>query len=551
MYKDQIHETIYGYLDYIEANPDEFNEEHRLLPDFIRNVLDDPDVYLDNDMYVRIMKFYDKYVPFEFMPWQKFVIAFVYAVYKDYENEIMLFNRFFIYMGRGGGKNGFITALAMGLQTNIHGVRNYDIDIIANSERQAKTSFDELYDWIDYDRDLEPAFYKTKTEITFLGTNSTLGYRTANPKTADGGRQGALVFDEIHYFEDYDLINVYESGMGKKAKPKYFYISSDGYIRGGVLDDKKESGRDILMGIEPHNGTLYIPFSLDNPNEAGDPSKWVKANPRLKYDKQFADEFYNLYYESRKSSQRMAEFMTKRFNLPTMAEEDTIASIEDVRRCNRPLPLEELKDIPAIGAVDFSSIRDFCSVGLLFNYDGTYYLKEHTFVHERSLVVDYKFPIEESIANGEITLVETADSPIITADHVIDWFYEQMEEGFTIAEIYADEYRIAHMTEQFQLMGLPITTARSGKITDTKLYPLFENIFAQGRLAWGEGKLMNWYTMNTKVVTDNKGNKRFEKIEPKRRKTDGFSMLCHAFNHYLDEENFGTIDYDLIDYGVF
>ncbi len=40
--------------------------------------------------------------------------------------------------------------------------------------------------------------------------------------------------------------------------------------------------------------------------------------------------------------------------------------------------------------------------------------------------------------------------------------------------------------------------------------------------------MMRWYTNNVKVVTNSKGNKTYEKIEPQRRKTDGFMAFVHA-----------------------
>ena len=40
--------------------------------------------------------------------------------------------------------------------------------------------------------------------------------------------------------------------------------------------------------------------------------------------------------------------------------------------------------------------------------------------------------------------------------------------------------------------------------------------------------MMRWYTWNTYKKRDQKGNMSYEKIEPKLRKTDGFSALLHA-----------------------
>ena len=47
-------------------------------------------------------------------------------------------------MGRGGRENGLISAISDFLSTPLHGVKEYHISIVANSEDQAKTSFDEI-----------------------------------------------------------------------------------------------------------------------------------------------------------------------------------------------------------------------------------------------------------------------------------------------------------------------------------------------------------------------------------------------------------------------
>jgi phage terminase large subunit-like protein len=41
---------------------------------------------------------------------------------------------------------------------------------------------------------------------------------------------------------------------------------------------------------------------------------------------------------------------------------------------------------------------------------------------------------------------------------------------------------------------------------------------------------MRWYTNNTCIEVDKKGNTTYLKIEPKTRKTDGFFALIHALS---------------------
>ena len=62
--------------------------------------------------------------------------------------------------------------------------------------------------------------------------------------------------------------------------------------------------------------------------------------------------------------------------------------------------------------------------------------------------------------------------------------------------------------------------------------PVIESWFRTGVLRWGDVPLLRWATNNTKKVrmkTENaSGNYKYEKIEPKSRKTDPFMALVHA-----------------------
>lgn len=53
-------------------------------------------------------------------------------------------------------------------------------------------------------------------------------------------------------------------------------------------------------------------------------------------------------------------------------------------------------------------------------------------------------------------------------------------------------------------------------------------MFKERTLTLEDDRLMRWYISNVMVVTDKKGNKTFQKIEPIKRKTDGFFCLLHS-----------------------
>ncbi|MEY6581904.1 terminase TerL endonuclease subunit, partial [Listeria monocytogenes] len=206
----------------------------------------------------------------------------------------------------------------------------------------------------------------------------TIKYKTSNARTKDGSRPGAVAFDEEHAYEDYSNYAVHTSGLGKKERSRRFHLTTDGYVRGSVLDDRKVLAQQVLNGEKPNSKMFPFICKLDNPDEVQDKTKWAKANPMILYYKPLRIEIDQHWDDAQSSSEIMVEFMTKRMNCPTQDPTTVAVKWEDIKATNQPIP--DLKMAPAIGGIDFADVRDFCAVGLLFKKDGKYIFKHHTFI---------------------------------------------------------------------------------------------------------------------------------------------------------------------------
>lgn len=499
----------------------------KLIENVIKPKLSQPDVIIKHDKIEEQITKINEYFPFELFEWQEFVIALTHCYYDD---DTLVWNQILLMMGRGAGKNGFISGLSFYYTTPFHGIRTYNIDIVANSETQAKTSFNDVYDVIDGNKKLQKHFRYTKEEIIFKKTNSYIHFNTSNAKTKDGLRPGAVIFDEIHEFEKYDNIKVFRSALGKKKYSRTFYITTNGYVRGGVLDDYLELADAILKGENKTSRLLPIIFRLDDENEVHDKKMWSKANPSLIHLPHLKVEMEQEYEEMHDQPQMAIEFMTKRMNVPAQNCFTVVATWDKIMATNRPIP--DLRGYVCIGGIDYSSVQDFTSCGLLFKVADEYIWIQHSFVCHKALNPGkgrkIKFDVEAAEKEGLCTIVY-ADS--IEEHHLTRWFLEQAKK-YRIKKIYCDEYRQKILRAAFAECGLPLEMTRSGEITHSKLHPLIESIFAKEKVIFGDDKMMRWYTNNVYVDDSGhkKGNKVFKKIEEKTRKTDGFFAFLHAMS---------------------
>lgn len=104
-------------------------------------------------------------------------------------------------------------------------------------------------------------------KITGNDTKSVMQYHTSNAGSKDGLRDGCVIYDEIHRYENFDVVNVFSSGLGKVPNAMGFFIGTDGYVREGYLDKMKERAMNFLEGKDL--GDPLFPFicKIDDPKE--------------------------------------------------------------------------------------------------------------------------------------------------------------------------------------------------------------------------------------------------------------------------------------------
>ena len=76
--------------------------------------------------------------------------------------------------------------------------------------------------------------------------------------------------------------------------------------------------------------------------------------------------------------------------------EKSVAPYEQIKATNRPILLDDLQGMEAIGSVDFASIRDFTADGLTIKREGKQYFISHQFARRQFVEKFYAYS-----ANGK------------------------------------------------------------------------------------------------------------------------------------------------------
>lgn len=503
-------------------------ERQKKLCAYVRNVFATEELIIDTeriDKYAGFLRFF----PFDkLFPWEWFLLTLFLCVFKkDGEPR---WDELICIVGRGAGKNGLISFFCFCLVTVANGIMRYNVNIVANSEEQAMTSFNDVWDILEADKaNWKKKFTWNKTEIVSKSTMSKIKYLTSGANSKDGGRPGLVVFDEVHEYVKWKLIEVMTTGLGKIDHGRTAFITSMGDVRDGVLDSLLADCDDILNGEEEDNGRLPFVCTLDSKDEVDDERNWEKANPSLRYlPARFMNKLRKEYKKWKKNpAGGNASFMTRRMGMPQGDIEHEVTSWDNLKKASRAVP--DMSGKPCVLGLDFARKDDFVSAVLLFRENGQFYAIHHSWFclksRDRSKI---KQDLEKWERLGLLTLVDDVE---IHTSLVMEWV-STCQDVYDIVKVAIDDYRYDTVHEALKDLGYDAKDGNVFKVRPSnhmRVQPIINSAFVTGSIAWGEDPAMRWFANNTKLTPWQNGNYKYDKIEPAGRKTDGFMALVAAF----------------------
>ncbi len=535
---------IQNYIDWIRSGKIAVCKDQFLLIDLVEKAFKEENLYINKEELNNYLGL-QRYFPFKLLDWEVFCFTLHNCTYT--QKGHLRWPDLLIYVGRGAGKNGYLSFEDFALISEYNEVQEYHIDICANAEDQAKTSFADVYNVLEENKKkLSRHFYWNKEVITNIKTRSELRFRTSNAKSKDGGRPGKVDFDEYHGYEDYKLINVFKTGLGKKKNPRTTITTTDGDVREGPLDKLISRSEQILNGAIKDNGLLPFICRLDNKKEVHDPKMWDKANPSLYYFEDLRGQMEREYIDYKDDPINNSAFMTKRMNRPEGNKDQEVTSWDNILATNQEIP--DLAGKTCVAGIDYAKTTDFVAAGLLFRIKGKYYWLSHTWVCSQSKDLPrIKAPLREWDQAGYLTFI---DGPEVPTETPALWLAKQAEK-YNLTILGMDLYRYTLLARALREAGFDTDRKGVNNIKlirpsdQMKISPTITSLFVNHNIVWGNNPLMRWYTNNACVITSSAGNMTYGKIEEKSRKTDGFMAFVAAMcvsDNLPEEDEFVLLD---------
>lgn len=189
--KYKYNKYIDRWFEIVENEEIRVCQEQKQMVRWLKNKLNTEDIIINDEEIEKAIVTKEKWFDYKLLDWEKFLDACEYGLF--YKDGSLVFNEFFIMAGRGFGKDGYMATEIFYQTTKQHGIKNYDIDIVATAEEQAKISFMDVHDMIEDNTKLKKAFDCTLEVIKNKTTKSTIKYNTSNSKTKDSKRPRTCV----------------------------------------------------------------------------------------------------------------------------------------------------------------------------------------------------------------------------------------------------------------------------------------------------------------------------------------------------------------------
>lgn len=273
------------------------------------------------------------------MLWQKWIIYSIFCFYGNLNVEefdengkyignvdkyVRIVNDILILVASGNSKTTFVAFIILYVMFHTKVLPAPKIYIGSNAYKQSRICFDVVKNIIKRNRELEihTTIRQSIGEIEVEETNAKLMAMSSTGDNYEGIIPALLVIDEIHAM----ATSTYADNLRKSTKRSdslIFEITTDGTIRGGYLDQRKELASNLLdeKTEEKDYRKFFAIYSQDSEEEVfeayrnGNIQVWQKSNPALSIAVS-VDGLKDKVRDMMNDSRLKVTTLTKNFNIP-------------------------------------------------------------------------------------------------------------------------------------------------------------------------------------------------------------------------------------------
>lgn len=509
--------------------------------------LNNPDKYhFDLDKATRPIEFVEKFCkhskgqwagkPVELDLWQKAIIQAIFG-FVD-EKGIRKYRESLIIVARKNGKSTLLSAIALYMLFADH-EGGAQVCCVASKKDQAKIVFTEAKNMVTQSPWLSQLIKKRKSDLYVPLTFSTFEPLASDSNTLDGLNMHCGIIDELHSIKDRNIYDVSKQSMGARTQPLLLIISTAGFVRENIYDNRYEYADKVLNGMIEDDRFISFIYELDERSEWSKQKCWAKANPGLGTIKSL-EYMRNQVKQATDDKSYLPTVLTKDFNI----RETGVGSWLTFEAINNTetYDMSIFKETYGIGGVDLSSVGDLTCASVLVRKDSKWYLMQKYWIplekaeqKEREDKVPYTIWKEKGF-------VDFCLGNKINYTDVTNWFIELRERyGIYTLWIGYDKWNAQYWQEEMKQNSFNLEEVIQGALTMSAPMKLLSADLEKKVINYNNNPVLKWCLTNTQIEVDKNDNIRPVKGKNAKQRIDGTVSLIDAYvvlqRHYEDYIN--------------
>ena len=466
--------------------------------------------------------------------WQLFGLWNIFGWKRD-EDGSRRFRKVYWSMARKNGKSTMIAGLC-------HFLAMADIDpktnkpeavgqilLTATKKEQAEVVYGECERMINQSESLKK-YSDVKNETITYKHNLSFIRKVSSEKPFDGLNPHCVVMDELHAWGEYHrkFYDTMVTGSGSRSQPLHLIITTAGADDSHLWLDEYRYASNVVSGIHSDNTLFALIYELDQSDDPGDESVWLKANPNLGVSIKL-DYLQQRWNEDKSTAIGINRFTRYHGNRVVSSNEKAF-DLKAFDKCVGNLSDWEHAD--AFGAgVDLGSRDDLAAYALCARFpidvddEGKtvfrYEFKTRAFIAEDTTRDLSVMPFQQFIYDEELYKCKY---PIEDLEEML---IKEME-LFEIPTCAYDPYNGQQLGEKIKKSG--ITSARMAQNQSSFNEPIrdFIRLMEAGRLRFSDSSLLKWCASNAILFKDRQDRWMFDKKNSKD-KIDPIVAVVMAF----------------------
>lgn len=460
--------------------------------------------------------------------WQKAFISVLFGVVD--KHGYRQFNEILLVMARKQGKTLLASAIATyeAYADGEYGARVY---MAAPKLQQANICYDQCYQTIKKEPELEKFAKKRRTDIYIEYSNSSIAPLAFSEKKSDGLNVSCAVLDEVASWRGQAGLRFYEvlkSSVGARRQPILLGITTSGYENDGIFDALIARATRLLTGGSKETHFLPLLYMIDDIDRWNDINELQKANPNLGVSvspKYLIDELAI----AENSLSKKSEFLTK---YACVKQNSSLAwlDIQTIKAmCGKELKFEDFAHSYCVAGIDLSMSTDLTAAVIVVEKEGELYCFAHFWLPSEKIeeaISRDGLPYQQYIARGFLSL---SGENYIDYNDCYKWLVDIVERYEILPLVVGyDRYSANYLINDLKAYGFVTDDVYQGDNLYGVLQEM-EGFMKDKKVHIGDNDLLKVHLLNSAIkMSTERGRGRLVKLKPNDH-IDGVAAMADAF----------------------